>query len=266
MSARALAPALASALLLTACSHPPATAPSAATQSERRQEWLVALRSDVERIAEADGFHGQLRVLHDGKVEFDRTFRPADCLPLGLGRRLLSSVAVALLVQDGALGFEDRLDRRLPALAGTSLAKLSVANLLTSSAGLAPASGASLDERLDAAGTVPLQGVGSRVDPADDRPWRLVERLVTQLSGEPYATFVARRVTGPAGMRDTALGPTPACAEPGEGTTTMDDQFRLIEALRAGTVVSPGTRDALWMPRLPLGAGVEVAYGFVVRS
>ena len=96
--------ALLSTLLLTAaaCSHAPP--PSTASQTERRDEWLVALRSDVDRIASADGFEGQVRVVHGGKAEIDQTFGLPGCLPLGAGRRLLAAIAVAALVQDGKLG------------------------------------------------------------------------------------------------------------------------------------------------------------------
>ncbi|MGZ6133198.1 MAG: serine hydrolase domain-containing protein [Myxococcaceae bacterium] len=251
-------------LPLVACSHAPPA--SSSSQAERRDEWLVALRSDVDRIASADSFQGQLRVVHGGTAEIDQTFGPSTCLPLGSGRRLLAAIAVGVLVQEGTLGFEDRLDRRLPSARGTSYAGLSVANLLTDSAGLAPTTGASLADRLDAAGKVPLQGAGSRVDPDDDRPWLLVERLVAQASGEAFEPFVERRVAAPAGMGGTSLGPTSACADSAEGTTTLEDQFRLIDALRTGTVLQPATRDALWAPRLPLGPGSEVGYGLFVRT
>lgn len=264
VSVRSLCGGLLWALLLGGCSHAPA--PVSATQTERRDEWLVALRSDVDRIASADGFQGQLRVVHAGKAEIDQAFGPSSCLPLGNGRRLLATIAVGVLVQEGTLGFEDRLDRRLPSASGTSFARLSVANLLTDSAGLAPTTGASLADRLDAAGKVPLQGSGSRVDPDDDRPWLLVERLVAQASGEPFEAFVARRVLAPTGMGGTSLGPTSACGDATQGTTRLEDQFRLIDALRAGTVLQPATRDALWAPRLLLGPGSEVGYGLFIRT
>ena len=66
---------------------------------------------------------------------------------------------------------------------------------------------------------------------------------MAQTSGEPFEAFVARRVTAPAGMGGTTLGPTSACADAAQGTTTLEDQFRLIDALRAGTVLQPATRD-----------------------
>ncbi len=54
--------------------------------------------------------------------------------------------------------------------AGTSFARLSVANLLTDSAGLAPTTGASLADRLDAAGKVPLKGAGTQGGPRRRSP------------------------------------------------------------------------------------------------
>ncbi len=273
-----------------ACSHVPAETPKA----DRRDDWLLALKSDLERIAASDGFQGQVRVLHAGKTEIDRSFGDTACLPLGTGRKLLDAVAVGLLVEGGKVGWDDRLEQRLPSVAGTSFASLTVANLLTDSAGLAPdpqvalepkldptrttlgsiggtARSSSLDEslaeRLDAAGKVPLKAApGTRIDPGDERPWLLVERLVAQVSGEPFDRFAEARLLRPAGMTGTSLTATPACPSAVRGTTTLDDQFQLIDALRAGKLVSPQTRAALWEPRLPLGPGSDVGYGFFIRT
>ncbi len=248
-----------------ACSHAPP--PSAETKVERRDDWLLALRSDLERIASNDGFQGQFRVVHAGRPEVENAVGDTTCLGLGAGRRLLATIAVGLLVDDGKLGWDDRLERRLPAAAGTSFAGLTVASLLTHSAGLGASTGSTPEARLDDAAKVPLRAPpGTLVDPADDRPWVLVERLVAEVSGETFGRFVESRITGPAGMKATAVGPAGGCPDAERGTTTLDDQFRLIDALRAGKLVSPQTRAALWLPRLPLGPGSDVAYGFFVRT
>ncbi|HZJ53870.1 MAG TPA: serine hydrolase domain-containing protein [Myxococcaceae bacterium] len=252
-------------LVAGGCSH--AAPATATTKVERRDDWLLALTSDLERIAASDGFEGRVRVLHSGKAEVDRTFGDAACLPVGAGRRLLATVAVAVLVEEGKLGWDDWLERRLPGVKGTSFAALTVENLLTDSAGLAPTTGETVEQRLDAAGRIPLWAQpGTRIDPGDERPWVLVERVVAQVSGEPFERFVERRIVGPAGMSGTSLDANARCPEAGRGTTTLEDQFRLIDALRSGKVVSPRTRAALWEPRLPLGPGSEVAYGFLVRT
>jgi CubicO group peptidase (beta-lactamase class C family) len=252
-------------LLCAACSHAPP--PSESKKVERRDDWLFALRSDLERIASNDSFEGQVRVMHGGKPEIDHTFGDTACLPLGAARRLLATVAAGLLVDEQKLDWGDRLERRLPSAAGTSFAGLTVANLLTDSAGLGATTGDSLDARVDAAGKVPLRAApGSLVDPGDDRPWVLVERLVAQVSGESFPRFVESRVAGPAGMTGTSVGPTHGCPDAERGTTTLDDQFRFVDALRAGKLVSARTRAALWEPRLPLGSGSDVAYGFFVRT
>ncbi|HEY1908805.1 MAG TPA: serine hydrolase domain-containing protein [Myxococcaceae bacterium] len=259
------------ALLLVGagCSHAPP--PTEATKHERHDDWVAALKSDLERIAPNDGFEGRVRVMHAGTAEIDRTFGTATCLPLGVGRRLLAAIAVGVLVDEGKLGWDDRLERRLPSTAGTSFAPISVANLLTQSAGLALDSGGSsglgLDGRIDLAAKSPLRAApGTLVDPADDRPWVLVERLVAQVSGEPFEAFAEHRIASPAGMTGTSLRPGASCPEAPGGTTTLEDQFRLIEALRAGKVVSPRIGKELWEPRLPLSPGSDMAYGVLVRS
>lgn len=259
-------------LVCAGCSHAP---PSEAGKTERRDDWLLALTSDLDRIAANDGFEGRVRVFHAGKPEVDRAFGDTACLPLGAGRRLLAAVAVGLLVESGKLGWDDQLERRLPMTAGTTFAPITVAHLLTDSAGLAlapavpvePKVDETLDRRLDAAGSAPLRAVpGTLVDPADERSWILVERLVTQVSGEPFEIFVEHRVISAAGMAGTSLAGTAACPDIGRGTTTLEDQFRFIDALRAGKLVSPQTRAALWQPRLPLGPGADVTYGFFLRT
>ncbi len=259
-------------LVSGACSHAPP--PTETAKVERRDDWLLALTSDLDRIAANDGFEGRVRVLHGGKPEVDRTFGDPVCLPLGAGRRLLAAVAVGLLVEGGKLAWEDRLEQRLPSTAATSFGPLTVANLLTDSAGLAPASqpvgerkGDELDWLLKTAGKFPLRAApGTLVDPADHRPWILVEGVVTQVSGQSFERFVQERITSPMGMTGSSLGETPACPGVAGGTTTLEDQFRFIDALRAGKVVSPQTRAALWEPRLPLGPGSEVGYGFFIRT
>jgi CubicO group peptidase (beta-lactamase class C family) len=175
------------------------------------------------------------------------------------------------LVDGGKVGWEDRLDRRLPSAAGTSFAPLSLANLLTRSAGLAldsgGTSGLDIDSRIQLAARSPLRAPpGTLVDPADDRPWVLVERVVAQVSGEPFDSFVEHRIISPAGMTGTSLGPSPSCPEATLGTTTLEDQFRLIDALRTGKLVSSRIRQEMWEPRLPLTPGSDIAYGVLVRS
>jgi CubicO group peptidase (beta-lactamase class C family) len=259
-------------LTLGACSHAPP--PTETAKVERRDDWLLALTSDIDRIAANDGFEGRVRVLHGGKPEVDRTFGDAACLPLGAGRQVLAAVAVGLLVEGGKLGWDDRLEQRLPRTAGTSLGPLTVANLLTGSAGLplAPQPGGErqgdeLDWLLRTVGKAPLRAAtGTLVDPADHRPWILVESVVAQVSGQSFERFAQERITSPSGMGGTSVGETPACPGVAGGTTTLEDQFRLIDTLRGGKLVSPQTRTALWQPRLPLGPGAEVAYGFFVRT
>lgn len=248
-----------------ACSHAPP--PAAETKVERRDDWLVALRSDLERIGANDGFQGRFRVVHAGKPEIDNEFGDTACLPLGAGRRLLATVAVGLLVDGEKLDWDDRIERRMPDTAGTSFASLTVANLLTDSAGLGPSTGDTLEARLDGAASVPRRAApGTLVDPGDERPWVLVERLVAQVSGMSFGRFVDSRIAGPAGMTGTSVGPRPGCPDATRGTTTLDDEFRFIDALRTGKLVTPRTRAALWQPRLPLGPGYDVGYGFFVRT
>ena len=72
---------LVAALLLVGagCSHAPP--PTQTVKNERHDDWVAALKSDLDRIAPNDGFEGRVRVMHAGTAEIDRTFlrelRPA---------------------------------------------------------------------------------------------------------------------------------------------------------------------------------------------
>jgi CubicO group peptidase (beta-lactamase class C family) len=252
-------------LLLAACSHPAAV--SDAEKTELRDGWLVALRSDVDRLAAADGFQGTVRAVHGGKVELERQFGDARCLPLGLGRRVLATVALASLVEEGKLHFDDRLGRVLPAAHGTSLEPLQITHLLTSSAALAPAPAGTVEESLAAAGRLPLLAApGTRSDPSDPRPWLLVEQVVTAAGGQPFEVQVRERVLQRAGTTGTSLGPTAECPGTTGGLTTVVDQIRVGDALRTGRLVQPATRDLLWTPRFELTPGNGVGLGFNIRT
>jgi CubicO group peptidase (beta-lactamase class C family) len=257
-------------LVCVGCSHAPP--PAEAKKVEQREDWLLALKSDLELTASNDGFQGQVRVMHAGKAEVDRSFGDTSCLAIGPGRRLLATVAVGLLVQQGKLGWDDWVERRLPSAARTSFSSLTLANLLTDSAGMGNPKDlgvpeTDLERLVDASAKVPLRAPpGTLIDPADERPWVLVERIVTQVSGEPFARFVQDHIVSPAGMTGTSVAPNPACPGGDRGTTTLEDQFRFIDALRTGKLISPEIRKAMWQPRLPAGLGSEAAYGFFVRT
>jgi CubicO group peptidase (beta-lactamase class C family) len=253
-------------LLLAACSHP-APKVSAEQQAELRDSWLVALQSDVERLAGADGFQGTVRAVHGGKVELDREFGDVRCLPLGYGRRVLATLAVASLVDEGKLHFDDRVTRVLPALRGTSIDALAVSDLLTNAANLASAKGASFEESLVAAEHLPLlASPGTRTDPGDPRPWLLVEQVVTAAGGQPFSTQVQERILQRAGTTRTSVGPTAECPQAAAGVTTALDQMRIADALRTGKLVQPRTRDELFRPRIEFAPGITAGLGFSVRT
>jgi CubicO group peptidase (beta-lactamase class C family) len=251
-------------LLVVGCSHGGAPASG---RPELREEWLTALQSDVRQIATNDGFQGAVRVVRAGKTDIDDGFGDRTCLPLGSGRRLLSSVTVAALVDEGKLGFDDRVVRFLPKYERTSFEPLTVANLLTASSGLAPTTGATQADALAAAAKVPLGAAPStRIDTADERPWLLLDEVIAAASGRSLAEAVQERVLSPAVLAETSLGPTGACPAAGSGIVSVGDLLRLGEALRSGKLLRPATRDALWAGRLDMGPGLQRGLGFTIRG
>jgi CubicO group peptidase (beta-lactamase class C family) len=121
----------------------------------------------------------------------------------------------------------------------------------------------------------------------------ILGKLIEQLSGLSYPDYVARHVTGPAGMdatgpipldeptglvaigyttQDSAGGSTPARrpnlwslaglgSAAGGGFSTVDDFLKLDAALRAGRLLPPAFADSVLAPGFRSGGSEPVQYG-----
>ncbi len=127
------------------------------------------------------------------------------------------AVAVAMLVEDGKLGFDDAIVKRLPEFANQLVATnglppskpVTVRDLLRHTSGLEELGGRSphmtLEETTRLIGSMPLlfqPGAGWQYSTAGIDA---LGRLVEVVSGMPFDRFVQQRVLDPLGMKDTSF-------------------------------------------------------------
>lgn len=119
--------------------------------------------------------------------------------------KTVATVAALMLVEDGRLALDDRIGRHLP---GFGDRPVTLRHLLTHTSGLALPSEA-MEGAPDLAAYAALAAAApAAADPGKSFEYNaanteLASRIVEVAAGEPFDTFLARRIFQPLGMRDT---------------------------------------------------------------
>lgn len=242
-------PSLLAALFVVSCSAPRTSSDARGIDTDRlrRVDDLVREAVESERVAGASYLvmHGG-RVVAQGAhgladVDSKAPMRADTIVRVYSMTKVVTAVAALQLVEDGVLSLDEPIAQRLPELAdlrvcvgGTAdepelepLAKpITVRNLLNHTAGFTydffpsspvvdlmkradPWNATSQDDFLRRIASIPLirqPGVAFDYGISDDVLAALVERA----SGVRFEEHVARRITGPLGMTDTAFDVEPA--------------------------------------------------------
>jgi CubicO group peptidase (beta-lactamase class C family) len=279
--------------------------------SAARTDTLTGISASLKRMAAAGRFSGDVLVAKNGRPVLQRHYGLANRAtrePNRLDTRFnlaslgktLTAVAVARLVDEGRLGFDDPIGRYLPELP-SSLRAITVAQLLDHTSGLGDFFESPSYERLRPRLTslrryLPLI-VGS---PLEAQPgtfhysnsgYILLGLIVERASGSDYYAFLRSQVFARAGMthtaclwrtrlgRRTAIGYTrvghsfrPNTAElPPRGSSaggcysTVGDLLRFSNALLAHRLLSAGVTDTITSPKVSDGRGGAYGYGFGIR-
>ena len=176
-----------------------------------------------------------IAVASAGAVVFEESFGATTAgAPLTPAHRFLwlsaskpiTAVAVGVLVDRGALGFQDPVARHVPEFAGEGRDRITLEHLLSHRAGIADFLGERLpaevwhdwDTAVRACCALPLEhapGAEHRYHPLS---YGLLGEVVQRADGRPFARFVAEEIAAPLGMDTLTWGlPDPALPHTGIG-------------------------------------------------
>jgi CubicO group peptidase (beta-lactamase class C family) len=204
--------------------------------------------AEVDRLLEtavADGaFPGAVvAVGHRGRLvhlaAFGRQTYAADAVPIAIATifdlasltKVVATTTVAMiLVDEGKLELDARVDRYLPAFTGPGKDRVTVRHLLAHAAGIewwAPLfreleGEAAYVERIEA---MPLASEPGTKEVYSDLGVILLGAILEQVSGSPLDRYAAEHVFAPLGMRETLYRP-PAALLPRIAPTERDDAWR----------------------------------------
>ena len=194
-----------------------------------------------------------------------RAMHPDDLFGIASMTKPITAVAAAILVDEGRLAFDDPVEKHLPEFRDPwviaeqtkdprrrvlvpSPRTITVRDLLTHTSGLGPLeirdAHWTLSEAVKVVSREPLRfPPGSRWEYCDSG-YFVLGRLVEVVAGEPFPSFLQRRIFGPLGMRDTCFWISP------------ENRSRLAQAY----CQNPGTRKPEgWQPPAAFGDPADPA-------
>ncbi|HSU15633.1 serine hydrolase [Longimicrobium sp.] len=300
--------AAAATLAIPAAAQQPSPTPVAAVAPVPPAEAVRAVDEALARATAEGRFSGAVLIAKDGQPVFQRAYGMADRerriantletrFNLGSMNKMMTAVAIAQLVAEGKLSFQDPVAKYIPGFPTPAAArKIRIEHLLTHTSGLGsyfnprffrerPATVAAI---LDVA----RQDTALAFEPGTG--WRysntgflLLGAIIEKVTGQDYYDYVRDHVFAPAGMTASSW---PAASEPGwareyapardgGGTFTADDQrrgspagggvstvgdlLRFSRALLSGRLVPAQYVQTLTTPKPELGSR-SYGYGFGV--
>jgi D-alanyl-D-alanine carboxypeptidase len=274
------------------------------------------IRAKVKEAADSDRFSGVVLVAHGDDVLVHDVHGFADrennrlntkdtpFATYSMGK-MFTSVAIAQLVSQGKLSWDDTLAKVLPSYPNREAAKqITIRQLLTHTAGVPDpflskkyGHGKKYDSHeamLPDFADAPLNANAGKSFDYSNGNFATLAAVVEHLTGLRYDEYLKRNVFGPAGMRfpDTppALGYArfteydPLGVEArrsekvrggnggreralgfGGGAYTADDLFRFARALQTGKLVPKAIADSITKGEVPMGGPMKYALGFFDR-
>jgi CubicO group peptidase (beta-lactamase class C family) len=232
--------------------------PDAARLSDPQlAQWLDGY---VSRLAAADVFSGSVLVAKDGRPFFQKAYglasqaykvpnRVDTKFNLGSMNKMFTAVAIAQLVEQGKLSFDDTIGKVLPDYPNREVAeKVQIHHLLTHTSGLADYfTPAFFDSSRDRFRTVkdylplfvnqPLKFQPGEKWSYSNAGFMLLGAVIEKVSGQDYFTYVREHIYKPAAMTDTDafdLGhDTPNLAI---GYTNQDTNGRFVPGPRSNNL------------------------------
>jgi CubicO group peptidase (beta-lactamase class C family) len=247
----------------------PPSGVSARTDAER----VPALDEFMNRVAGAKVFSGVVLLAKDDSVLFLKAYGEANKklrltnrtdTRFGLASitKMFTAVAIAQLVEQGKLSFEDPLSKYLPSFRNReAVEKVQLKHLLSHTSGIpdylricqrvqpCPAHPRTLDDyltRVELAQADTLMFEPGTRWAYSNASYVLLGKIVEIVSGQPYPDYVREHVFRPAGMRDTDFfqaGPVPERLAKGYEKEFTDEGVRFREGGSAITVTDVGSSE-----------------------
>jgi CubicO group peptidase (beta-lactamase class C family) len=274
------------------------------------------IRAKVKEAADSDRFSGIVLVAHGDDILVRDVYGFADREKNRLNTKdtpfatysmgkMFTSVAIAQLVSQGKLSWDDTLAKVLPSYPNKDAAKrITIRQLLTHTAGVPDpflskkyghgkkyeSHEAMLPDFADA----PLTANAGKSFDYSNGNFATLAAVVEHLTGLRYDEYLKRNVFGPAGMRLPDVAPAlgyarfteydPLGVEPrrsesvrggnggreravgfGGSAYTADDLFRFARALQTGKLVSKTIADSITKGEVVMGGPMKYALGFFDR-
>ncbi|MBD3164968.1 serine hydrolase [bacterium] len=224
---------------------------------------------------------------------------------IGSINKSFTAVAIAVLVEEGRLAFDDPVAKHIPDYPLPEVAqKVTLHHLLTHTSGIADYWNdeferhwhqiRTVEELLPYYGEEPLAFEPGEQWSYSNGGFALLGLIIERVSGMDYYDFMRERVYAPAGMVNTdcyeldkavpnlAFGYLPPEGDglrrsniflhaskgspAGGGYATVEDFHRFFLALQNGTLVSKEMLQTMITPKAEMGPGHEYGYGFGVNS
>ena len=128
----------------------------------------------------------------------------------------ITAVAIAQLVEQGVLGFDDLVSRHLPEFAQHGKGEITIRHLLTHTAGFREADNLAenlpWEEMIASICATPLEAdwqPGAKAGYQTMSSWFILGELVRRMDGRPLGQYARERILGPVGMGDAWIGLPP---------------------------------------------------------
>lgn len=271
----------------------------------------------ISRLVSEDAFSGVILVAREGKPIYQRAVglasrtwnipnRVDTKFNIASIGKMFTAVAIAQLVEQGKLSYDDTLAKTYPDYPNKEIAnKVTVRQLLTHTSGITEGKSSvggdrsfrrgfrTIKEYLSGAESDTLKFTpGSRLE-YSSYGYLLLGAIIEKVSGQDYFTYVREHIYKPAGMSDTdnfdldtepknlATGymdaeggrrsnifMLPVRGLPyGLGYSTAEDLVRFATTLRQGTLLKPETLADAWTGRMDYSEfESKYGYGCIVKT
>lgn len=191
-----------------------------------KQTIITELDTFVKKLVDANIFSGAILLAHQGKPFYVRAFGDANKdfnvpntvdtkFNLGSMNKMFTAVAIAQLVEQGKLSFEDSLCKFLPDFPNPlDSKKIRIKHLLTHTSGL----GSFLNKKFEESSRALFRTIDDMLKLIDDTSiafepgskWQysntgylILGAIIEQVSGQSYFDYVREHIYKPAGMTNT---------------------------------------------------------------